>query len=84
MNVLEANPQPNVLEQMQLVDSGLLAGIPGGMFDWRKCLLLETDVPFLSFPLASLQMTSPTTCTMSTLSKQVLTMTFLRAPYFFL
>lgn len=36
MNVLEANPQPNVLEQMQAVDSGLLAGIPGGMFDWRK------------------------------------------------
>lgn len=38
LNVLEANPPQNVLEQMQLVDSGLLAGIPGGMFDWREYL----------------------------------------------
>ncbi|KAI5124517.1 hypothetical protein M0805_003041 [Coniferiporia weirii] len=36
MNVLEADPQPNVLEQMHVVDSGFLEGIPGGMFDWPQ------------------------------------------------
>lgn len=59
MNVLEANPQPNVLEQMQLVDSGLLAGIPGGMFDWRKCLInflfspLESRYALYPFPICA-------------------------------
>lgn len=34
MNMLEANPQPNLLNEMAAVDNGLLEGIPGGMFDW--------------------------------------------------
>ncbi|OCB84325.1 hypothetical protein A7U60_g9005 [Sanghuangporus baumii] len=36
MNTLEANPQPNVLNEMAAVDTGLLEGIPGGMFDWEQ------------------------------------------------
>ncbi|KAH8117444.1 fungal-specific transcription factor domain-containing protein [Phellopilus nigrolimitatus] len=36
MNVLDVNPQPSMLEQMHVADSGFLEGIPGGMFDWPQ------------------------------------------------
>ncbi|THH09362.1 hypothetical protein EW145_g2079 [Phellinidium pouzarii] len=36
VNVLEPDPPPNMLEHMQVVDSGFLEGIPGGMFDWPQ------------------------------------------------
>ena len=36
MNVLEADVPPNVVEQMQVADTGLLEGLPGQMFDWGE------------------------------------------------
>lgn len=39
MNVLDVPPAPNMLEQFAAADSGLLEGLPGSMFDWRKCSL---------------------------------------------
>ncbi|EJD05925.1 uncharacterized protein FOMMEDRAFT_104282 [Fomitiporia mediterranea MF3/22] len=36
MNTLETNPQPSVLDEMSIADTGFLEGIPGGMFDWPQ------------------------------------------------
>ena len=36
LNVLDPNPQPTMVEQMQAVDTSMLEGIPGSLFDWRK------------------------------------------------
>lgn len=38
LNVLDVPPAPSTLEQFQVADSGLLEGLPGTMFDWRKLL----------------------------------------------
>ena len=39
MNVLDGPQAPNVLEQLAMTDTGLLEGIPGGMFDWGELCL---------------------------------------------
>ncbi len=44
---LDVPPAPSTLEQFQVADSGLLEGLPGTMFDWRK----SCHRPFLSFRL---------------------------------
>lgn len=49
MNTLEANPQPNVLDEMHVADTGFLEGIPGGMFDWRSCSAFSALLPLITF-----------------------------------
>ncbi len=47
LNVLDVPPAPSTLEQFQVADSGLLEGLPGTMFDWRKFM----SSPFSLFSL---------------------------------
>jgi hypothetical protein len=38
MNVLDVPPVASTLERFAAADSALLQGLPGSMFDWRKCI----------------------------------------------
>ena len=50
MNVLDVPQGGNTIQEFALADTGLLEGIPGGMFDWGEWLLLKlasgTDLLF--------------------------------------
>jgi hypothetical protein len=48
MNVLDVPQAQNTLEQFALADNGFLEGIPGGMFDWGKSVLLENGIAFVT------------------------------------
>jgi hypothetical protein len=42
MNVLDVPQGGNTIQEFALADTGLLEGIPGGMFDWGELLYCRT------------------------------------------
>lgn len=42
LNLLDVPQQPSTLQQFAVTDSGLLEGLPGSMFDWRKARSLSS------------------------------------------